>query len=56
MFDDANLSHISDVDQTIRCLVRIKDPYIIDVLSPSKCKSRYKKEIKQRLGLNSIYS
>ena len=48
MFEGANLSLISDVDQdklmfgsheislTYRCII------------PSKCKSRYKKEMKQR--------
>ena len=48
MFDGANLTLIDDMDQTDRGLVRMKDPWLIDVLSPSKYKSRYKKEMKQR--------
>ena len=40
--------------ETKRCLVCIKDPQLINVSSPSKYKSRYKKEIKQRQGLDSI--
>ena len=39
----------TDVDQHIyRCLVRMKDPTLIDVSSPSTYRSKYKKEIKQR--------
>ena len=43
MFDGANLTLISDVDQANRCLVRMKDPELVDVPSPCKYKSRYKK-------------
>ena len=45
-----SLALSSDVDQGtyFRCLVRLKDPELIDVSSPSTYKSRYKKEIKQR--------
>ena len=37
-------------DGTInRCLVRIKDPQVIDVLSPRTNKSRYKKRKKTKI-------
>ena len=47
MFDGPNFALISDVDQDKICLVHMKDPYLIDTLSPIY-KTRYKKEIKQR--------
>ena len=48
MFDSANLTLIPMWIKTNRCLAHMKDPYLIDVSSPSKYKSRYKKEMKQR--------
>ena len=39
--------------KTHRCLVCMKDPLLINASSPRTYKSRYKKEIKQRQGLNS---
>ena len=43
MFDGANCTLIFDVDQDKWCLVCVKDPWLIDVSSPSKYKSRLKK-------------
>ena len=40
MFGDSNLTLISDVDQTHRCFVSIKDPKCVNVSSPSTYKSR----------------
>ena len=34
--------------KTLRVFINMKDPYLILALSPRKCKSRYKKEIKQK--------
>ena len=34
--------------KTNRCLIRMKDPYLIDASSPSTYTSTYMKEIKQR--------
>ena len=38
MFVGTNLTLISDVDQTQRCIVRMKDPLFSDALSPSTYK------------------
>ena len=37
-----------------RCLLRVKDPQLIDASSPSTHKPRYKKEIEQGQGLNNM--
>ena len=49
MFDGANLALISDVEQTNRCLVRMKIPCLsMYHLLVNTYKLRYKKEMKQR--------
>ena len=48
MFEGTNFTLISDVGQDTTFLVRMTDPLLIDVLSPSTYKLKYKKEIKQR--------
>ena len=49
----ANLTINSDVDKTHRYLICMKDPQLINASSLRTYKSRYKKEIKQSLGLYS---
>ena len=39
--------------KTLRYLICMKDPLLINASSPKTIKSRYNKEIKQRYGLNS---
>ena len=56
MFNGTNLTLNYGVDQNTLMFGSKKDPLIINALSPSIYKSRYKKEIKQRYSLNSIHS
>ena len=56
MFDGASLTIISGMDQDKLILVHMEVPLLFDVSSPSKYKSRFKKDMIQRKGLNSIYN
>ena len=56
MFDGASLTIISGMDQDKLMLIRMEVPLLFDVSSPSKYKLRYKKDMIQRKGLNSIYN